>query len=328
MNETIFISVASYRDKDCPVTINSAFTKAKNPDRIFIGICQQNNENDIDCVDDKFEYKNNIRIIRLSHTDAKGPTYARYVCSTLYKNETYYMQVDSHMIFADDWDQKAIDMLKSIKSSRKPVLSYYPHNTSAKQNDKLVPRICQLRFNKKDIITAKATILTPTKEPTPGYLITGGTFFTYGYFINEVPFDPNLDDLFEGEEILFTARAWTNGWDIFTPNVNITYHYYERKDSPKFWSDKKLNSQKAEKKLKEILYENKDYGIYGLGNVRNIKDFFDKTGIDIVNKKSEKNLCNMESFALFNENNYIYYIIAACICILAYLVLRSVFFGQ
>ena len=29
--------------------------------------------------------------------------------------------------------------------------------------------------------------------------------------LREVPFDPHLEHLFNGEEILFSARAWTHG---------------------------------------------------------------------------------------------------------------------
>jgi len=34
--------------------------------------------------------KKNIRMININHTEAKGPTYARYLCSTLYKDEVIF----------------------------------------------------------------------------------------------------------------------------------------------------------------------------------------------------------------------------------------------
>lgn len=44
----------------------------------------------------------------------------------------------------------------------------------------------------------------------------------------EVPFDPKLDMLFVGEEILYSARLWTKGWDMFAPDMNIVKHHYNR----------------------------------------------------------------------------------------------------
>ena len=44
----------------------------------------------------------------------------------------------------------------------------------------------------------------------------------------EVPFDPHLDMLFVGEEILYSARLWTKGWDLFGPDMNLVRHHYNR----------------------------------------------------------------------------------------------------
>ena len=107
MKNNIFVSIASYRDDVCISTINSLYENAKYPDKVFVGICQQNYEDiDMDCLNnDKLTFdkklKNNIRIIRIPYYDAKGPVYARYLCSSLIdKNkEKYYLQIDSHSIF-------------------------------------------------------------------------------------------------------------------------------------------------------------------------------------------------------------------------------------
>ena len=103
MVEKIFISIASYRDDECSLTLQSLFTNAKIWDRCYAGICQQNNKSDSDCVydylnlkkneNDNNDYKKNIRILRISHKEAKGPTYARFLCSSLWDGEDYYFQI-------------------------------------------------------------------------------------------------------------------------------------------------------------------------------------------------------------------------------------------
>lgn len=44
----------------------------------------------------------------------------------------------------------------------------------------------------------------------------------------EVPFDPKLNMMFVGEEILYSARLWTSGWDMFAPDMNLVWHHYNR----------------------------------------------------------------------------------------------------
>ena len=43
-NNTIFVSIASYRDDVCPTTLKSLYEMANKPENIFVGICQQNKE--------------------------------------------------------------------------------------------------------------------------------------------------------------------------------------------------------------------------------------------------------------------------------------------
>ena len=40
----IFLSIASYRDPQCPLTVLDAITKASNPENLVIVVCQQNDE--------------------------------------------------------------------------------------------------------------------------------------------------------------------------------------------------------------------------------------------------------------------------------------------
>ncbi|ETO25546.1 hypothetical protein RFI_11590 [Reticulomyxa filosa] len=49
--ETIFVALCSYRDNQCKNTIINLFEQAKYPDRIRVGIFQQHNFSDTDCMD-------------------------------------------------------------------------------------------------------------------------------------------------------------------------------------------------------------------------------------------------------------------------------------
>ena len=156
----IFVSIASYRDDECPKTIISLFENAKNPNNIFVGICQQNKEDeDIDCYLEK--YKNNIRIKRLKHTEAKGPTFARYLCSKLCDGEEYFLQIDSHTDFVKNWDSIIIDLYHKCPSIKTVITHYPPAKTD---NSNLLSYMCKSSFNSNDIPTFESALISDPKK--------------------------------------------------------------------------------------------------------------------------------------------------------------------
>jgi hypothetical protein len=223
--KTIFVSIASYRDKYCSKTLESCFSNAKNPNNIHVGICIQNDENDEDCMisDESLkQYNKNIQTIKLKHHEAKGPTWARYLCATLFNNEDYFFQIDSHTLFRKDWDEILINMIHEIKENTKSenvVLSHYPPSYEEHSNEKrevhMVDTICQSFFNDRGVVSFLGAEGLNMKEKkyvqTPH--IAAGMFFNEGKCLKDVPYDPYLPYLFVGEEILHSARIWTSGYD-------------------------------------------------------------------------------------------------------------------
>lgn len=296
MLPTIFVSIASYRDRLCLPTIQSLFVNAHDPGRVFVGICEQNKKGDEEesCFDP--QYKANIRRILLDYRDAKGPTYARYRCSQLYRGEDYFFQSDSHCLFVANWDVKLIRMVEQLRDyhgSAKVLLSTYPREYAQYKkhpSDSLdVPVITKMYVNNNGIgAFYGAEFAKPAPMPQRTYFIAAGFFFTPGDFLKDVPFDPYLDHLFTGEEILLSVRAFTHGWDVFTPNRNIMYHAYTRSDAPKFWDHNTHSSPvEAEAKVKILTSRSPtprtkltsphmiaSLATYGLGSVRSKDEFY------------------------------------------------------
>jgi len=333
---TIFVSIASYRDNVCIGTLESIYNNAKYPDRIFCGIVQQNkidDESDKDCLNHSkllnSPLRGNISIIRIPHTDAKGPTWARYLASTLYDGQEYFLQIDSHTQFVKHWDVLCITMIQKIMEkglSQKPVLSYYPKEISEYDNyvknesenaKTSVPRICKSFFNERGILS----FLGAEEVQTRGNFhnvpyVAGGFFFCNATFLSELPFDPENSYLFVGEEIALSARFYTNGWDIFTPSENICFHEYTREGKPKFWSDLTYNDSKAFNKMLVYLNLNdtkdtKNIQVdqihtsgnpkYGMGKVRSLDDYYRFANIDIKNKRVRSNFCREGNVASEDE---------------------------
>jgi hypothetical protein len=263
--ETIFVSLASYRDRSCPLTVESLFSNAAYPENLVVGLCQQNSPADVDCaINDQIkpEWKQSIRAIRLNHYEAQGPTWARYLCSTLFQDETYYMQIDSHCLFAKNWDVKLIAMIKQLKAAgvQKPLLSHYTkeHDVIGTPMDYTckVPGICKSFLTERRLISfqgAEYIHYKPGDLPMPNAFVAGGMIFGESQFTREVPYDPNLPYLHVGEEILHSIRLWTHGWDIFTPSENAVYHSYTRKGEPRIWTDVTYSDEDAVNKVRNLL---------------------------------------------------------------------------
>ena len=292
----IFVSIASYRDRECSKTIHSLFANAASPSTVFVGVCEQNKDKKEGCACCP-QYDDQIRFKYLSYKEAKGPTFARYWCSLLWRGEELYLQIDSHMKFVQDWDTKCFQMMREAsRTTSKVVISAYPP-TPKQMHIKGSPAMCNAKY-KQTLPSFAASWAPPSPTPVlaPKPFIAAGLMLLPGSFLYSVPFDPYLPHLFQGEEILLSARLWTHGFDIYTPNMKICSHDYERKDDPKVWKD--LNGSgcraRAVKRAQFILglVPKKsilpdfliDTTLYGLGDERSIEAFWKKSGIDPASK--------------------------------------------
>ena len=133
---TIFVSMVCYRDCEGRFTLTDLFSKAKDPAKIFVGVVWQHaNPGDGDIFENEVRYHSlddvpealhkQIRQIHVHYKDAEGPVYARHLAQRLYQDEEYYLQIDSHTRFVQDWDEKLLRMLNRCPSE-KPMLTSYP----------------------------------------------------------------------------------------------------------------------------------------------------------------------------------------------------------
>jgi hypothetical protein len=147
---SIFLSVATYRDENCYNTVYNAYKKAQHPEKLFVGLVQQNChaecksgvlanlsmipvEPDDDCrtlfcasdIGKEICARGQVRVLNIDEPESLGPYAARYFASKLWYGEQWFMQIDAHMTFAIHWDATSVAMLNAAPSE-KPVLSHYP----------------------------------------------------------------------------------------------------------------------------------------------------------------------------------------------------------
>ena len=250
---SIYLSVVSFRDEACTDTLKHAFTGAMNPEKLFVGLVQQNMvegaKPDPDCyvlfcsseVGKKLCDSGNVRLLQMKDSETLGPYMARYFASKLWQGEEWYVQTDSHMKFQPHWDERLIKMLKNAPS-QKPVISHFPPPIDSDLANLPVSRICGPVFATSDlegqiIRFEGSNNYDELKLDTPRFapFVSAGYLAAHSDMLRDVPFDPFLPYIFIGEEILLSARLWTSGYDIFSPTDNLVGHHYERNTSPKFW---------------------------------------------------------------------------------------------
>jgi hypothetical protein len=289
----IFIQVASYRDPQLIPTIKSALENAKRPENLVFGIARQYHPDDN--FDNLDEYRNDerFRIIDIPYTESKGACWARNQIQQVYGKESYTLQIDSHMRFAQNWDDEMIKMIKQLqkKGYKKPLLTGYVSSFDPDNDPSLrVNEPWRMAFDR--FIPEGAVFFLPETipgwqnltEPVTARFYSAHFCFTLGKFAKEVQHDPEF--YFHGEEISIAARAYTHGYDLFHPHKVLIWHEYTRKGRTKQWDDDKQWVDKnnfAHKKNRSLFgmdgEEDMNHGKYGFGKVRTLRDYEKYSGL-------------------------------------------------
>lgn len=285
----IFVQIASYRDPELVKTIEHCLKMAKYPDDLRFGICFQHAEDEF--LPDRILMDKRFRVIDVPYQESKGACWARNLTQSLYNNEEYTMQIDSHSRFVQDWDEIVVKMWESLYDPM-ALLTCYPPNYDPNQVPGAwykTPQICNVyKFIHKYIVSRPMDMpdLDVRTIPRRGVFVAAGFMFGPGKIIQDVPYDPNF--YFTGEESALAVRFFTKGYNIYHPHKLILHHYYSRPDHAKHWSDHsdwgKYDGTSHERLDALLGYSEMDLGIYGLGTIRTLEDYKNYAGIDFKNK--------------------------------------------
>lgn len=297
--EKIFIQIASYRDNQLKYTIKDCIENASNPENLVFCVAWQHSEEDEWDNLDEYKEDERFKIIDIDYKKSEGVCWARNKIAREYGGEKYTLQLDSHHRFVKGWDNELKDMIKQLQNEgyNKPLLTaYLPSFDPVKDPQERVQYPWKMdfdRFTPEGVIFFLPSKLEMSESltcPIRCRFYSAHFCFTLGEFCKEVPHDPNY--YFHGEEISIAVRAFTNGYDLFTPHKLIAWHEYTRKYRKKHWDDHKnwdeIN-KKSHIRLKKLLnidgIENDlDFGEYGLGSVRTLQDYEKYAGINFKSR--------------------------------------------
>jgi len=174
-------------------------------------------------------------VYELESSLAVGPVFARHIATRLYRGEYYVMQIDSHVTFVNDWDVDIISQFERTKNEM-AVLSTRLMDSVGNIDEKTGKTIktsrnmvCNSDFirdgsNGKFMQHQKQAALAESSDPLLQPFWAAGFSFARGHFLINVPYDPHLPMIFQGEEISMSLRAFSYGYDFYTPAKNICFH--------------------------------------------------------------------------------------------------------
>lgn len=303
--DTIFVSIASYRDSETQATIENLFQTARYPKRIFVGLVLQNDvhqDRDItlgvhDIVNNK--YKGHIRLLELNAEYALGPCYARSLAQSLHREESYVLQIDSHMRFRTNWDDYLLNLWEqtSIQNdhNQKIILTAYPVGYTLPNqipNETRGTLLVPWKFDKHGMLRQKGRLLISTDDESaiPCLLYAAGFNFGPASSIRTVPYDPNLEYLFFGEELSMAVRLYTHGYDLYAPPETVCFHLWSRSYRPTISQQSSTSSQQTKEEKRDraldtvrsqLLGRHKEVNQhYGLGGERTSKEYAQALNID------------------------------------------------
>ncbi|CAM9815553.1 unnamed protein product [Pylaiella littoralis] len=332
---SIFVGVSSFRDKRCPQTLVNYFTKAKYPNRLVVGVVQQNDHADVDCVVEYCKmmgghpegplcpHFDNIKTLRVEAKWAAGPCYGRHLQSYMLREEEFCMQTDSHMDVVQDWDVKMLAMWGRVNNEY-GILTTYVHKieqlNQGAENKKEVPHLCQLGFtpntNHPRYVQAKMAIKLPAPKLTNTW--AAGLSFGKCHSWKATPYDPGLrKKVFDGEEFSMHARLWTRGYDTYTPDKSLVGHDYNGvKDGPKpsSWleNDMVIGAKDLAYKRMFTLFGMpgkvdtpemwESIGRYGLGKKRTLEQYQQFIGVNLTTLEIVTSKCGSLRYVPFEES--------------------------
>ena len=288
---TIFVSIACFMDEDIVNTIDDCLKKAKYPEKICFGVCLQYDPEDN--FFSKYDNHPRVKIKRMHWKEARGPTFARYYCTQLVTDEEYFLQIDCHSRFFQDWDEIAIQCILEC-NDESAILTNFPIPISKMDAHLTHPSNISTpsfqHLSKENIKLGSVTCsLSSCHRKT--YYLSAALLFGPTQFVKEVPYDPHLVYSYQNiEQQFYAVRLFSHDWNLYAPSKHILATTYEKtshfdKNAQRVFAPS--NVEKGKQSWKRTLYQ---YGLisidevpeelrtditqYGLGNNRSLEDYF------------------------------------------------------
>jgi UDP-N-acetylglucosamine (GlcNAc):hydroxyproline polypeptide GlcNAc-transferase len=290
----IYVQIPAYRDRELLGTVRDLTKTAMNADRLRIAIAWQYGHDEAH-LGDKLRGCGGVELIKIPAERSRGCNWARNILQSGWNGEEYTLFLDSHHRFAQNWDQKVIEMFEGLRraGSSKPILTGYlpaydPHDDPQGRTQSLL-RI-HLRERHQDMLFRLVGHEIPNwrqlTSPVPAHFASLHFLFADGTFNRDLAFDPSI--YFFADEVAIALRAFTRGYDLFHPHRILGWHLYDRATRVTHWEDHADWREHEEVSCQTLyeLYDNRLIGKYGIGEVRTIADYERFIGMPLIANRS------------------------------------------
>jgi hypothetical protein len=222
--KTIFVTIPSYNDVSLLRTLDRALEKARYPENIYFCIGLQYSE---ELMPDLSKYKDNPNFIFLTYDVDKRPGvyWIRREMAEKHSDQDYFLMIDSHMNFVENWDVRLINDYESLVRHHgtrtilsKPTMSEVGHTF----DNGHIHDICRWKADFSfDPNSIERTIL-PWVDMVPWdgtrfikhLLSCSHFFFTNKLWLEEVGFFNTIRSY--SEEMTIAVSSFLSGWDFYS----------------------------------------------------------------------------------------------------------------
>ena len=225
---SVFVSIANYRDPEIGHTIQSIIENTT--DSVDLKICVLSQclpEERPDLPSPPSGRKIEILQKFVEPKNSRGACWARAEIQREYRNEDYYLQLDSHIQLTHGWNDIILKNYIQAAVKRPAIITAYLPPYQFADGERIITRKVPLHFKviqRGWLPNGMGTVGFPHPKPCKAYFFSGHFSFSHGRFIEDVPYDPEL--FFMGEEISMALRSYCYGYDLFTPTHFVGAHLY------------------------------------------------------------------------------------------------------
>ncbi|KAH9259096.1 hypothetical protein BASA81_002716 [Batrachochytrium salamandrivorans] len=310
---SIVVLIAALRETRLADTLVSLFSNAQHPNRVFVGVVQQNAPEDEDVVVEYCRkmgtpvqlngtllqqphdcvWADHIRMHRMLASEAAGPVYARAIGNTLvhFDQDDFCLQIDAHTVVVKGWDTLILEDWGKANNEF-AVLTTYPTNAKDLGQSTAghweMPHLCSLDGSRGVFMNSQAKACANLDAPLLGVLWAAGLSFSKCHAERLVPNDINLKGIFVGEEYSRGVRLWTHGYDFYSNSRPFIGTYYggEKGGKSHSWKTGEIDNSHTRLRILSKVpgYDTPEQmeslGRYQLGKQRTLEQYIEFTGID------------------------------------------------
>jgi len=297
----IFVNICSYRDKFLASTLENLIQTESGRNHITYGVFEQTSyDNSLIKNFPSLATHSRVKYKRIDPEYSEGVVWARAINALQIDDEEFQYQIDSHMLFDENWDHHLmLDYLQAVKlaNTKKIILTAGTKNYRLIGNNLLVKStidggeittsINYSQFPKSLKLSAHGHWINATKNVTPTVHVMAGNFFTITDWIKEVGYNTKI--FFSGEEQILALSSWLSGYKIYNQRAVKVYHYI---DSTNYETKPAINPvipiekiEWFEKRSQEELYN----FIYSIDESI-LEKYKIETGVDYINRKLESRI--------------------------------------